>query len=179
MLPRDVFARTLEFPKDFSGDTIDPESLFQFSAMKKGGADYAMSVASRFQLCAVDMVHRYGLAVVEAKNARHRLEKGVDPDPRKKYVGFYDFFAECVDGFILKTYKPRIKWRPEVGQKAHFQLELIWDGLGDKNLRKDDRRAASRALFDSCFGPEIFADAQEDSDLAGCIASLETKPRPE
>lgn len=179
MLPKDVFARTLEHPKDFSGDTIDPENFFQFTAMQKGSTDYAMSVASRFQLSSVDLVHEYGVAVVETKNARHKLEKGADPDPRKKYVGFYDFFAECVASFILSTYRSQIKWRPEVGQQAHFQVELIWDGLGDKNLRKDDRRAASRALYDSCFGPEVFFGAHEDIDLATCIANLEAKPRPE
>jgi len=175
MLPRDIFARALEFPKDFPNDAFDPENYFQFSAMGKGSADYALSVASRFQLGTVEAVHSYGLAVVEAKNARYTLDKGVEPDPRKKYVGFYDFFAECIESVTFKTYNVRMKWRPENGRDAHFQVELLWTGADGKEARKKDRRRAVQALYDGCFGPEILPIAHFDVELAPAIANLPSK----
>ena len=178
MLPKDVFARSLEFPKNFPDDTLDPENFFQFMPFSKGSFDYALSVASRFQLANVSDVHEYGLAVVEAKNAREASEKGVDPDPRRKYVGFYEFFAECIIDISFDAYNCRIKWKPENNQDAHFQVELLWCGIGGDKVRKKDRRAARTALFDGCFGPEVLASANEDEDLVRSIANLPIKPRP-
>ena len=178
MLPKDIFARALEFPKDFPDNALDPENYFQFSAMGKGSSDYALSIASRFQLRTPDAVHSYGEAVVEAKNARYILDKGVEPNPRKKYVGFYDFFAECIQRVVFQTYILRMKWRPENGQDAHFQVELLWTGADGKEARKKDRRRAVQALYDGCFGPEILPSAHFDDELAPAIANLPSKPCP-
>lgn len=177
MLPYDVFARTIENPKDFNNDRLDRENFLKFDQVGEGN-DYVMSVASRFQLREHSQVHEYGEAVVAIKNARYAAEKGFLPNPLKRYIGFYDFFANTVLQLRLETYRTEIRYRPENGQTAHFQVELLWNGNGSSKARKDCRRAVREAISDGCFGPVISPDAQADPDLAGPISTLDHRPPP-
>lgn len=177
MLPYDIFARTMENPKDFRSDRLDRESFLTFSSVGKNN-DYVMSVVSRFQLHEDSKVHEYGEATVAMKNSRYAEANGYFPDPMKRYIGFYDFYAKSVLSLDLETYSTDIRYRPEHGQTAHFQVELSWNGSGGDKARKNCRRRVRDAISDGCFGPVISPAAQDDPDLAGPISVLEHFPQP-
>ncbi|GGE17831.1 hypothetical protein GCM10011345_24530 [Gemmobacter megaterium] len=177
MLPYDIFARTMETPKDFKDDRLDRENFLKFDQIGKSN-DYVMSVASRFQLCEPSQVHEYGEATVAVKNNRYLALNGVFPDPMKRYIGFYDFYAKSALDLKLTTYTSMIKYRPEHGQTAHFQVEIYWNGLGSSRDRKECRRQMREAISDGCFGPTVSPEVIDDENLAGPIAALERRQQP-
>lgn len=172
MLSRDIFARSIEHPKDFSNDVLDQEQFFQFSVSEVRKGDYALSVASRWLLRNLAGVHEYGRFVVDCKNARFRQSNGTDPNPMKKYVGSYNLFAGSIENLSLRHYQVGLRWKPEEGQDAHFEIELTHKGNGTKKELKKDRREARSALFDARFGPDICENAADDSDLSGLVSQL-------
>lgn len=176
MLPYDIFARTMENPKDFKDDRLDRESFLQFEQIEKSN-HYALSVASRFQLSEDSQVHAYGEATVATKNERYLAQNGSFPDPMKRYIGFYDFFAKSVLDLQLETYTPIIKYKPENGQTAHFQVEIYWNGKGGAKARKECRRKLREAISDGCFGPVVSPNVIGDQDLVGPISALALRPR--
>jgi hypothetical protein len=172
MLPYDIFARTMENPKDFKSDRLDRESFLQFASTGENN-DYVMSVASRFQLHEHSQVHEYGEATVTTKNERYVAQHGSLPNPLKRYIGFYDVCAISVLQLQLETYSSDIRYRPEHEQTSHFQIELSWNGTGSAKARKNCRRRVREAISDGYFGPVISPNALDDPDLEGPISALE------
>ncbi|WP_289150357.1 hypothetical protein [uncultured Salipiger sp.] len=170
MLPKDRFARSIEHPKDFSSDTIDQEQYFQLG--EKPNGVYVLSVSSRFILREDEKIHDYGRKVVAMKNERFAKEKGHDPSPLKKYIGFYEIFEECANACTDNNYNAVIRWVPENGLDAHFEVQLLPIGDGSAKQRKKSRRRARQILFDNKFGPEICRIAALDGDLKDAISNL-------
>jgi hypothetical protein len=179
MLPKDVFARSIEYPKDFSGGVLDQEQFFQFSEEEVRKNDYALSVASCWLLKTVEAVHEYGRFVADCKNVRYKELKGSGPNPMRRYVGSYSLFAEAIEGMSLSHYSVDLNWKPEEGQDAHFQIELTHNGSGGRKALKGDRRFARAALYDARFGPEICSIASNDDDLSEIISQLDVVAVPE
>lgn len=175
MLPRDVFCRSIEFPKDFPAEVLDLENFFLFQAE---GENYVLSVASRFLLRTLGQVHEYGRGVVSEKNEKRPLSRELDRPDLRKYVGVYEFFAGCIMDLDSKEYTSSIRWKPEGGRDEHFQVELIRVGDGSEGARKKARRRARQALSDGCFGPEICPTAMNDEDLKDLVVNLPRKIRP-
>lgn len=178
MLPRDIFARSIEHPKDFSSNVLDQEQFFQFSESEVAKGDYALSVASRWLLRTEENVHKYGRFVAGCKNARFKAVKGTDPNPMRKYVGSYNLFAESIESLDLCHYRVGLRWKPEEGQDAHFQIELTHKGSGTRSNLKSNRREARAALFDARFGPDICKNASRDVELSDVVSQLDIIPMP-
>lgn len=183
MLPKDRLARTIEHPKDFVTDRLDPEQYLQFDPLEAEKINYGVSVASRFILRNDQNLHNYGEKIVNGKNARYKLEKGHDPNPLKTYVGFSEFYAECVYQLQLTLYRQEIRWRPLGTDDAHFQVELYSRGVGTAKERRLERRFVSRAIFDASFGLTFSPSAVSNETLVECLESLQReslqqKPEP-
>lgn len=179
MLPKDIFVRSIEHPKDFPSGVLDQEQFFQFSNDDLAPENYVLSVASRWLLRNIEGVHEYGRYVVQCKNERFFDRHGHGPDPMRKYLGSYSVFAESVDEVKLPNYRVDLRWKPENGQDAYFQIELILAGTGGNRTLKKDRREMRRALFDARFGPDICDIALADVAVSEVIADLEVIPKPD
>lgn len=178
MLPRDIFARSIEHPKDFPDHVLDHEQVFQFSETLEKNGKHALSVASKWLLRTTEAIHDYGRTIVEIKNDRYRETKGMDPDPLRKYVGSFYLFAKSIEGLELEKYKSELKWKPEAGQDAHFQIELTPHQIATAKELKKERRQVRQGLFDARFGPDICDIAKNDLSLRETINNLKYIPKP-
>ena len=178
MLPKDIFARSIEYPKDFKSDVLDQEQFLQFSKDEAKKENYALSVASRWLLRNVENVHIYGRFVAECKNDRYRAIHGTDPDPMRKYLGSYNLFTECIERLDLTHYGAELRWKPEQGQDAHFQIELVHNRKGSRTQLKRDRREARSVLFDCRFGPDLCEIAQQEGEYSEVLSQIDVIPMP-
>lgn len=176
MLDGDKFSRMIEHPRAFTNGRLDPETYFQFIPTNTAKSVYALSVASKFILKTIDAVHSYGAGVAQEKNNRFLELNGHEPDPAVTYVGHYDLFLGSINRINLDYYSQGVRWVPENGRTAHFQIELYPSGNATKSQLKADRRKARAALFDVCMGPALCPDAVSNPELSAIIDELEAKP---
>jgi hypothetical protein len=176
MLFDDLFCRAVLFPKAWPNNVFDVEALLRLDEISGADDRYAMSVGSRYILKDEVGAHYYGCATAEKSNQRLQRTAGRQLNTLGEtvhYLGFYDLRYGEVTEIKLTCYDVIIKWRPEDGEDAHFQVELVGK-VGDwpKKQRKNERRDA-RAFLALCLdGPRRHVcdcDSRYRDDLSAIV----------
>lgn len=170
MFPRDVVCRAIDYPQFANGAVLDEEQAFRLQALKWPKGDYGVSVASKFSLKSVEAVHEYGLDVVAKKNARapHRF-------PQVSYLGFFELEHQQILAQQMELYDIAVKWRPEEGCQAHYQIELSPGAAaaGATNAdRRGERSELARRLREVSAGPMLLGREEYSEIELGYLRDL-------
>ncbi|MFC5038047.1 hypothetical protein [Tianweitania sediminis] len=178
----DVLCRAALFPRFIKDGVFDIETLMRFSTVEED-SHYAMSVGSKFLLRTSDGVHNYGCAAAQIANDNFREKNGRDPEPLNEavhYLGFYELPFHSIKDVRgrLTNHHLSVRWVPEHGQDAHFQVEL-WKTVpaGARQLRRD--RVAARGFLSAYLTgfPERHV-CNSDRSIASILNALELPTLP-
>lgn len=139
MFPEDRIFRPVIHPKVCPAGVLDEDAYFQFR--KIDNETYRISVGSRFLARNIDGAHSFGLTVADAQDSSARRNKGLQGRVCY-YIGFYDATWGEIRQAETDTYYLELKWSPENGLDAHFNLSLCQKSTEKtKAQRKNDRLA--------------------------------------
>ncbi len=156
MQPHDIICRAVIYPRAINRDVFDEEQFLQFESLKDSNKTvYALSVVSYHLIRTCCEVHRYGETAAAAGNARLKAKRGYVPNEDERvYLGFYWLEYCDVLNVKMKFYGLHVKWRPEKGCDAHFQIEMRQDKFsGNRGERKRDRLVATNRIWNLLYGP--------------------------
>lgn len=171
MLRGDLLCRAAIFPKFVNDDVFDEEQLFQ--PHKVNEKFYAFSVTSRFCARTENEVHAAGKNTANIQNVAYLDRKGVEPDPRSEYLGYYELLAGVLHDVNMRCYSVSIRWNPEHGNTAHFQVEFhqTSPGTSDRD-RRTDRRTAINDIAKRASGPVLMQAASYSQECAALLPLL-------
>lgn len=165
---RDVFARLALYPKFISPQSgvFDLAFLIKF-VESEDGRWQAMSVVNRTELRDARDVHSYGCRAAKHADNDFTRRKGRPPDEETEahhYLGFYDFEWAAAKYAPVLYYEVSIRWKPEHGERAHFQVEMILPrGMVVSGAKKRKDRIAMRvALSSGLIGPMRYICDQDE-----------------
>lgn len=135
MLDSDYVCRSLMYPLCGDKNVFSEEAAFSFTNISDPNV-YCLSVGSRRLLKSVEGAHEFGKKIVRFKN--YAIEKSGAAKAKRYYLGFYDFYAEIVNGCVIESVIVRLRWKPENDMDEHFQVEVILNdsGISEKKFRR-------------------------------------------
>lgn len=153
MLDGDIYRRFIFYPTVFPSGIFDEGALFRFVEIEKDSV-FALSLTSKNLLPGEARVHEFGCQTAADQNANYHAAKGMEPDPKKSYLGYYEIFQWSVTSLSLVVMNLSLRRKTEHGNEAHFELALFpMPVQSTKRQRNQDRRALQDYLAQGVMGP--------------------------
>lgn len=168
MLPDDCVCRSVLYPRGFAQDDVFELATFMRADRRKGTDIFALSVGSRVLLKNDEGAHAYGQASAKVANEGLLERSGLEELPADQvvhYLGFYDIAYGDVLSTRSDWFWLDVRYRPEHGNDAHFEIELRERKGATRRQRKDDKALVELALASRLKGPIRYISKIEDNEL--------------
>lgn len=174
MIAKDQLCRSIVHPKFMNAGVLDEEQFFQFGESKSEPGVYVVSIASAYILGSLDAIHEYGGGIAKASNDRFRMNTGQDPNPEACYLGFFHLRCREILNTDCEHYRISVKWQPELGCEAHFEIELsLSNSDASKAARRSCRRKTAGKLHNQSLGPQLMSSASYTEEQMDCLRNLD------
>lgn len=181
---RHVLCRCAIYPKfiDQTSGVFDEDQTFELVEVKRKvpGSEkrvrtgvYALSLASEELAPGETSVHLYGQKVAEIQNEEYKNRIGNHPDPKRAHVGYYTIFGESLYTQEVRHHSIRIRWEPEHGANAHFQVEAFCeDASVSKTARRNDRARITETIVRNLIEKKVLPPNMRLGDEERLVAAL-------